>query len=37
METLLKLHPLVACVLIVSVSTIIGILIYQFWKTIREY
>jgi len=35
-EQLQKLHPVVACVLIIAVAAILFVFIYQFWKTIRE-
>jgi hypothetical protein len=36
MEELAKLDPSVAITLIIGITIIIGIFIYQFWKTIRE-
>jgi len=36
MENLHELHPAVACVLVLSISALIGLFIWQFFKTIRE-
>lgn len=37
MEELSKLEPSVAIVLIIAVTVIITVTIWQFWKTMREY
>jgi hypothetical protein len=36
MENLQELHPAVACVLVISMSALIGLFIWQFFKTLRE-
>jgi hypothetical protein len=36
MEELSKLHPAVACTLIVAIASVVCVFIYQFWKTVRE-
>jgi len=35
-QDLNKLHPAVACVLIIAVAATVCFIIYQSWKTIRE-
>ena len=36
MEELKQLDPMVACVLIISISAVVCVFIWQMWKTFRE-